>query len=85
MSKFVGAVTCLLDIDSNVVCRMFLIFDIDSCVLELSDDQCQSVIISAKDDSIIYVDNIYDVIMVEDTFVDLRLLEANFLQLVYMY
>jgi hypothetical protein len=83
LSKFVGAITCLLDIDSDIVSRMSLIIDIESCVLEQLDDQCQSVIVCAREEYVIYINNKYDIIMVEDTFIDLRFLEADLLQVDY--
>ena len=71
-----------LDVDSNQVSGMALIFNVESCLLKLLDNERQSVNMISKEYTIIYVYNEYDMLMIEYSLITLRLLETNVTYLV---
>ena len=82
MRQFDGAVLDALDVDSYVTCWMALNLYVQLKVLHLVDDTRQLLIGRAQEDTIIDIDNKYDITAIENTLIDERLLEVDLLQFV---
>ncbi len=68
--QFNDAVLEFLNINSNIISKMALIFNGQLEVTQLVDDVMQLLIRWSQEDSIIYVDNENDVILVKNTVVN---------------
>ncbi len=67
MGEFVGIVLELLDINSNVVSWVTLIFNVESQTLHFLDDSLKLLIVVSYEDTVVYVDHENDVTAEEYT------------------
>ncbi len=70
LGKLIGSVLELFDVDSNVVSRMALIFDVRPRILEFADGGLELFIILTEKDPIVNVDQENDFAAIEDAIVD---------------
>jgi hypothetical protein len=81
VNNFVGSILVVLYIDTDIVHRMALIFNIEVESFELFDGEWDLIIELAHENAIIDVDNKNNVSALENTFVNQWLLETNAQQL----
>jgi hypothetical protein len=70
LGKLIGSVLELFDVDSNVVSRIALIFDVQPRILDFADGGLELFIVLTKKDPIVDVDHEHDIAAIEDTIVD---------------
>ncbi len=83
MGKLIGSILELFDVDSEVVSRMALIFDVQPRILNLADGGLELCIVFAEKDCIVNVDHENDVAAKEDAIVNHRSLVPKIGQLVH--
>ncbi len=70
LGKLIGSVLELFDVDSNVVSRMALIFNVLPRILDFTDGGLELFIVLTKKDPIVDVDHENDIAMIEGAIVD---------------
>jgi hypothetical protein len=81
LGKFEQAVAKTLDGHANVVCRMALVFDVEFEVEEFGDGAGDGRVVGAKKNTVVYINNKFDVAAIKYTIVHQGRCETNLPQL----
>ncbi len=82
LGEFIGSIFQFLDVDSNVVGWMALVFNVEPSALDFGNHCFELVIILAQENPIVNVNHEYDVVSIENTIINEGRLESNGVELV---
>jgi hypothetical protein len=77
LGKFIGSILGFLNVDSDIVSWVALVFNVEASILNVTDGLNELLIIGSKENAVINLHHKNDVVLVEDTIVNQRCLVSK--------